>query len=78
MSVVFAVVAYAAGRWWIVAVAVATWSPSPCSSFANNGWYGHGWGDFGVTPTVIAGCLPVAPAALGVAARAPLECRPAG
>lgn len=66
---VFAVVAYVVGRWWIVALAVAACGGLTIFLIANNGWYGHGWADFGVSLNVIAGCLTVALAAPGVAAR---------
>jgi hypothetical protein len=35
----------------------------------NNGWYGAGWGDFGIELNVVTALLSVAAAAVGVGAR---------
>ena len=65
----FGVVGYAVGRWWAIALAVATCVGVAAFLLANDGWYGNGWGDFGVELNVLVGCLTVAAAAAGVAAR---------
>ena len=46
---VFAVLGYAVGRWWVVILAVATCVGVTVFLVVNNGWYGEGWGDFGLT-----------------------------
>ena len=67
--VLVAVLGYAVGRWWIVPVAATCCVGVAVLLVANNGWYGHGWGDFGVGLNVFVGCLTVAAAAVGVAMR---------
>ncbi len=69
VPLVFVVLGYVIGRWWIVTLAVGTCLGVAVFLVANNGWYGDGWGDFGVALNVIVGCLTVALAAVGVAAR---------
>jgi hypothetical protein len=68
VPVIFAVLGYVVGRWWMVDAAVATCVGVAVFLVVNNGWYGHGWGDFGVALNVLAGCLTVLLAAVGVAA----------
>ncbi len=69
MPLAFAVLGYAVGRWWVVAIAVATCVGVAVFLVANDGWYGSGWGDFGVAMNVTVGFLTVAAAAAGVASR---------
>jgi hypothetical protein len=44
-------------RWWVVFLAVATWTGIGIFQWVNNGWYGHGWGESGVSLMVLFACL---------------------
>lgn len=66
---VFLVAGLVIGRWWVVLAAMATWTGLAVYLYVNNGWYGHGWGDFGVAITVIVATASVLGAALGVGVR---------
>lgn len=57
------------GRWWVVLSAVGTWIALAVYLYVNNGWYGAGWGDFGIAFNVMAAAATVAGAALGVTVR---------
>jgi hypothetical protein len=65
----FALAGLAIGRWWVVATALATWIALAVYLYANNGWYGSGWGDFGIALNVISAAASVLGAALGVGLR---------
>jgi len=57
------------GRWWALIVPVMLWSAIALFLVINDGWYGAGWGDFGIASNVIAAALSVLLAAVGVALR---------
>jgi hypothetical protein len=57
------------GRWWVVLAALATWAGLAIYLVVNDGWYGHGWGEFGIAFHVISALATVAAASLGVGAR---------
>jgi hypothetical protein len=65
----FAVAGLVIGRWWVVAAALATWIALAVFLYANNGWHGAGWGEFGIAFNVIAAVATVLGAALGVGLR---------
>ncbi len=69
VPLIFAILGYVVGRWWMVAMAVVTCVGIAVFLVGNNGWYGHGWGDFGIALNVLVGFLTVLFAAAGVAIR---------
>lgn len=62
----FAILGAAIGRWWVVLAAFLTWLALGAFLVENNGWYGAGWGDFGIAFNVIAAIATVVAAAVGV------------
>lgn len=69
LPIAFVVAGVLIGRWWVVAGAVATWIGLAIYLYANNGWHGHGWGDFGVAFNMLSLAATVLGAALGVGVR---------
>jgi hypothetical protein len=65
----FAILGALIGRWWVVFAALLTWLALAAFLFANDGWYGAGWGDFGIAFNVIAAIATVVGAAVGVGAQ---------
>jgi hypothetical protein len=65
----FAIAGAVIGRLWVVLAAMVTWGALGIYLVANNGWYGHGWGEFGVAFNVIAAVATVLAAAVGVGVR---------
>ena len=59
------------GRWWALLVPVVLWAGIALFLLVNDGWYGAGWGDFGIALNVITAILSVLLAAAGVGLRAP-------
>jgi hypothetical protein len=57
------------GRWWVVLAALATWGVLAGFLYVNNGWYGAGWGDFGIAFNVMAAVATVVGSIVGVGAR---------
>lgn len=57
------------GQWWALTVPVVLWSGIAVFLVINDGWYGAGWGDFGIAFNVTAAALSVLLAAAGVALR---------
>jgi hypothetical protein len=57
----------ASRTWWSVSVPVVISAGVAVFLIANNGWYGAGWGDFGVELNLLAAALSVLGAAAGVA-----------
>ncbi len=69
VAVAFVVVGLLVGRWWALIFPIALWCGLTIFLIANNGGYGHGWGDNGVAFIVIAAILSVVLTAVGVAVR---------
>ena len=67
IAAIFGLVGLFIGRWWSVGVPVVGWLGIAAFLVLNNGWYGHGWGDYGIRWNVVAAALSVAAAAVGVA-----------
>jgi hypothetical protein len=65
----FLVAGLVIGRWWVVATALVTWIGLAIFLYVNDGWYGAGWGDFGIALNVISAAATVIGAALGVGLR---------
>ena len=63
----FFAVGFWARRWTFVASTVMLCLAIAAFLWLNDGWYGAGWGDFGVAYNVIAGVSMVVGVALGVA-----------
>jgi hypothetical protein len=55
------------GRWSSVAITVGVVGAITVYLVVNDGWYGNGWGEFGVAFNVVVGVLAIAAAVLGVA-----------
>ena len=55
------------GTWWYLSVPVVVLAGAAVFLIANNGWYGAGWGDFGVELNLLAAALSLLAAAAGVA-----------
>jgi hypothetical protein len=66
LPLVFALAGVLIGRWWVVLAALATWTFLAAYLYANDGWFGGGWGDFGIAFTMIAAAATVVGAAIGV------------
>jgi hypothetical protein len=64
----FLAVGYWARRWSFVAATIGLCSAIGIALWINDGWFGAGWGEFGVTCNVIAATLVILAVALGVAA----------
>jgi hypothetical protein len=60
-------------RWWVVFLAVAIWTGIAIFLRVNNGWYGHGWGEWGKALMVFFACLTVVASAVGPAIRTGLR-----
>jgi hypothetical protein len=69
----FAVAGLLFRRWWVVGLAVATWIGLGIYLRLNNGWYGGGWGDYGIALNVFVACLTVLASAIRPAIRAYLR-----
>jgi hypothetical protein len=65
--IAFLVIGVAVGRWWVVAAAVGVVGAVAFFLVLNDGWYGAGWGDFGIALNVVMGALTVVLAVVGVA-----------
>jgi hypothetical protein len=57
------------GRWLVVALAMLTWIGIALFLLVNDGWYGAGWGDFGIEFNMIVAFLTVLAATVGVLTR---------
>jgi hypothetical protein len=57
------------GHWAVVFAAVLTWGGIGLYLVINDGWYGSGWGDFGVMFSIASAVGSIGGSALGVAAR---------
>jgi hypothetical protein len=69
LPVGFLVAGFAFGRWWVVFSAAATWIVLAVFLYVNDGWYGAGWGDFGIAFNVMAAVATVVGSAVGVGLR---------
>jgi hypothetical protein len=69
LPTLFTVAGFLIGRWTVVAAALATWIALAVFLYANDGWYGAGWGDFGIAFNVLAAAATVVGAAVGVGLR---------
>ena len=69
IPVAFVVAGFVIGRWWVVLGAVATWVALAIYLYVNNGWFGAGWGEFGIAYNVVAAAATIYGAAIGVALR---------
>lgn len=69
LPIAFGVLALLIGRWWAVLIPVATWTVLAGYLVVHDGWYGHGWGDFGVLLTLLSAVASLLAAAIGVGAR---------
>jgi hypothetical protein len=69
IPVTFGIAALVIGRGWVVALAAAVWVGIAVFLIANDGWYGHGWGEFGVAWNAIVAALTLSAAASGVLIR---------
>jgi peptidoglycan/LPS O-acetylase OafA/YrhL len=67
ITIAFSVAGLLIGRWWVPALAAATWAAIAVFLVANDGWEGAGWGDFGIQWNVLVAVLTVAGAVIGVA-----------
>jgi hypothetical protein len=65
----FGIAGLLVGRWWVVIAAMAGWAILAAFLYFNNGWYGNGWGEFGVMFNVLAAAATIIAAAGGVAVR---------
>jgi hypothetical protein len=63
------------GRWWALLVPVVLWGGIALFLVINDGWYGAGWGDFGIALNVITAILSVLLAAAGVGLRGNMRSR---
>jgi hypothetical protein len=59
--------------WWVVLLAAATWTGIAIFQWLNYGWYGHGWGEWGVGLIVLFACLTALAGAIGPAIRTGLR-----
>lgn len=59
----------ALGTWWLLAAPVVVSAGVTGFLIINDGWYGAGWGDFGVEFNLLVAALSVLGAAAGVAFR---------
>ena len=66
------------GRWRAILVPIVLWAGIAIFLVLNDGWYGDGWGDFGVALNVIAAFLSLLAAAVGVGVRRLTSRRGAG
>ena len=57
------------GRWWVVLAAVAVWVGIALFLVANDGWYGAGWGEFGVLYTSLSAGVTIWGAIVAVVIR---------
>lgn len=57
------------GAWWFLAAPVVVSAGVTVFLIINDGWYGAGWGDFGVEFNLLVAALSVLGAAAGVALR---------
>ena len=64
------------GRWWAILIPVVLWAGIALFLVINGGWYGAGWGDYGIALNVITAILSVLLAAAGVGLRASLRSGP--
>ena len=76
IAVACGVIGLLGGRWWALLVPVARWAGIALFLVINDGWYGAGWGDFGIAFNVITAILSVLLAAAGVGLRASIRSRP--
>jgi len=66
IPVVCGLIGLLVGRWWALVVPVVLWAAITLFLVVNDGWYGAGWGDFGIALNVIAAILSVVFAAAGL------------
>lgn len=63
------VVGLVVGRWKALAVPLVVWCGLAVFLVLNDGWYGNGWGEYGVEWNVVVAAITVATTAIGVALR---------
>ncbi len=61
------------GRWRVLIVPGVVWSGLAVFLVLNNGFYGHGWGEFGVAWSVLVAGMTFAATAVGVGIRLALR-----
>jgi hypothetical protein len=57
------------GRWRAILVRAVLWATITIFLIVNDGWYGEGWGDFGVALNVIAALISRLATAAGIGVR---------
>jgi hypothetical protein len=67
--VVPGVVGFVVGRWWLLLLGSVVWLGIAVFLVVNDGWYGHGWGDFGEALTVLWALATLLSATVGIVAR---------
>jgi hypothetical protein len=67
--IAFALAGFLIARWWLLVALVTSWVAIGVFLIANNGWYGHGWGEFGIAFNVMLAVGALLSAALGIAVR---------
>jgi hypothetical protein len=63
----FGVLGLVVRKWWVVGLAVVTYIGIAVFLWLNNGWYGAGWGDFGIAFNVFVAGVTVLASAIGPA-----------
>ena len=64
-----AILGFLIGRWRFLLVAIGVWIGIAIFLRENNGWYGAGWGDFGIELNVLWAVLTCLSAVVGIALR---------
>jgi len=64
-----AVAGFAIGRWIGLLVPLGVWCGIAIFLVLNNGWYGAGWGDFGIAWNLIAAILSIVATAAAIGLR---------
>jgi hypothetical protein len=63
------VLGFLIGRWWFLLAIAGIWLGLAVYLWENDGWYGHGWGDFGEVLTFAWALLTLLCGAIGVGVR---------
>jgi hypothetical protein len=69
LPLMFFALGVAFGNWWFLIAPVVFSAGMAIFLIANDGWYGAGWGEFGVELNLLVAALSVVGAATGVALR---------